>query len=306
MNLVLCIDDKFVTYCSVLMVSILENNSDVNISFFIISKSISPKWKKRLSDIVNKYSKSIYYYTIEDDILKKCPVNGHISLATYYRLLIPLVLPSSIHKVIYMDCDMIVNSSLETVWNIDLEGYLIASVLECDSEVNASRLDYKPSLGYFNAGFFVLDLDLFRKCNFFPVLLDYINNNASVLKYWDQDVLNYNLKVNKKIISLKYNLQNTYLRSGIHIPDIYKKTYWKDIQNPVVVHFTGNLKPWHYCCKNPYKYLYLKYLKKANLGLCYYSLFYFKGNAYWIFRNILSSIGVVKPLLNNYINIDRV
>lgn len=306
MNIVLCIDNKYVAYCSVLMVSILENNNDEDLCFFVLSKSISRRWKMYLSKIVGEYGKYIYFFDIKDDVLNNCPVSGHISLATYYRLLIPSVLPDNIQKVIYMDCDMIVNSSLKSVWNMDLEGHLIASVLEDDSKINACRLNYDHDLGYFNAGFFVLDLSLFRKYNLLPLLLEYISKNRSLLTYWDQDVLNYNLKDKKKIISLKYNLQDAYLRSNALVPDVYKLTYWESVKNPIVVHFTGNLKPWHYCCKNPYKYLYFKYLEKANLGFHYYSLFYIKENIYWMFRNALSFIRVVKPLSNNYIDIEKV
>ena len=34
---------------------------------------------------------------------------SHISLATYYRLMLPEVLPVTLDKILYLDCDIIVN-----------------------------------------------------------------------------------------------------------------------------------------------------------------------------------------------------
>lgn len=303
MNIVLCIDEKYIPYCSILMTSILENNKEEDLEFFVLSKSISKKWKKMLNKIVYKYNKHIYYYLVDDNLLSNCPVNGHITLAAYYRLLIPFILPNTIHKIIYLDCDMIVNSSLKELWNENLEANIIASVLEPDAEENANRLNFDPTLGYFNSGFFIMDLDLCRKYNLVSTFLHYVKTHSCLLKYWDQDILNYVLKDKKKIISLKYNLQDTYLRSDCHIPDIYRSTYREDIENPSVIHFTGNFKPWHYGCKHPYKYLYLEYLKKTNLGIHYYTFSYLKENIRWLLRGILSSIKLLRPLNHNYLKL---
>lgn len=44
------------------------------------------------------------------------PVILYISRATYYRLLIPQILSEDIHKVLFLDCDIIVRHSLRPLW----------------------------------------------------------------------------------------------------------------------------------------------------------------------------------------------
>jgi lipopolysaccharide biosynthesis glycosyltransferase len=105
--------------------------------------NISSKNKVFFDEIVNKYKCEIYYLDTTDihNYLEK-KVNLTVrSLATYYRLFLPTLLPKSIDKVIYMDCDSIINDSLKDLWEEDIEGYDIAGVLDVIS------LDNKVSVG---------------------------------------------------------------------------------------------------------------------------------------------------------------
>ena len=56
---------------------------------------------------------------------------------TYYRLFADGLLPKSINKVLYLDADIIVNTDLLQLWDIDLTDKAIAVVPEIDSRVKS-------------------------------------------------------------------------------------------------------------------------------------------------------------------------
>ena len=104
--------------------------------------------------------------------------------------LLPDLLSEDVHKAIYLDCDMIINHSIEELWNIDLTGYAIAAVKQIGFGYEAERLGYPIKYGYFNAGMNVLNLDYFREHNVSQQLIDYIAENSNLIKFHDQDALN--------------------------------------------------------------------------------------------------------------------
>ena len=51
----------------------------------------------------------------------------HFSVASLFRLLLPRLLPPSLDKVIYLDCDMVIRRDLGELWDLDLgNAYLLA------------------------------------------------------------------------------------------------------------------------------------------------------------------------------------
>jgi len=46
------------------------------------------------------------------------PVSGHGSVAAYFRLLLPAILPMSVERFIFIDADTIVFDSLSPLWKL--------------------------------------------------------------------------------------------------------------------------------------------------------------------------------------------
>ena len=63
-------------------------------------------------------------------------------------------------------------------------------------------------------------------------------------------------------VSLVYNLQDVYLIRNRDLPPSICNQHHL-LNNPLIIHYSGPIKPWHIECKNPYKSEYLKYLKKT-------------------------------------------
>ena len=64
---------------------------------------------------------------------------AHISLAAYYRIILPSLLPS-MEKIIYLDCDVICRSSLAPLYADDMQGFSLKGVIDIDAERHAPRL----------------------------------------------------------------------------------------------------------------------------------------------------------------------
>lgn len=265
MDIVHCIDNKFVMQCGVTMTSICENNKNEDIYFHILTDGLSDKNSLSLERIAIKYGKKIQIYRIDKSILKNCPVeeSDRVSLAAYFRILIPEILPVSVEKVLYLDCDIIVHGSIADLWNSDISEVAAGVVADIDTDIPRpyNQLDYDRELGYFNSGVLLANLSYWRKHHISSQTLDFIKNNPSRIRYWDQDALNYVLKECKKNLPLKYNVQSPFY---FEIPVLYKKS-WSDleeaIKNPVILHYISFLKPWHIECDHPLKSEYIKYLR---------------------------------------------
>ena len=127
----MCTDKNYVMPCGVMLYSICQNNQDIDITFHIvIDESVSPSMQKNLGNtIFPKSSKTIQFYTVNGNDYSHLPrldetnPKSYITKATYYPLSLTEILPKSLDKVLFLDCDIIVRHSLKDLWNTDLGNY---------------------------------------------------------------------------------------------------------------------------------------------------------------------------------------
>jgi len=269
-NIALTIDDNYCQHAAALIASICCNNLKEKLNFFILSDYISDKNIDDLKQLCLKYDSSIEYFVVDKNSFKLFPIgkgtiNTYISHAAYYRLFIPEILPTSVCKVLYLDCDIIVKQSLSDLWDIDVTNYSIAGCHDQDAIVNKAikRLKYSNSYPYINSGVMLMNLDYLRKINFTQKSILFINNNISMIKYHDQDVINKLLHETTSLIPMKWNMLDCFFFKKTIVPEVYRKEYCMSIEKPAIIHFAGPLKPWYLESMHPYKYLYYNYLKET-------------------------------------------
>lgn len=306
MNIAFGIDDKFVMPCGVTMTSICENNKEEDICFHVLTPpEFSDRGVCSLTNIAQKYGKQIKFYPVEIDKLKDCPINvgaDNGCLATYFRFLLPVIL-SDIDKVIYMDSDLVVRHSLSEFWNTNLDGYAVGV---CPGENNddireSNRLRYDVSVGYFNAGVLIVNLKYWRKHNVFRRLIDYGANSPKLLQQ-DQDCLNAVLKDEKKVLNIKYNLQENML---VPIENVLLDWHRFEeleaaIKDPVIIHYTSSLKPWYSDCNHPYKREWRKYCAMTEWRNMKLKSRYPNARYVQIARAILARMKMCQPAKNKF------
>jgi lipopolysaccharide biosynthesis glycosyltransferase len=265
MDIAFNIDDNYIMQCCTTIVSILHNNKKSAVRFHVISNGLTDESMSKIKQMVVNYRQQVFFYVVEPEMMSDYEIfdrQGHISMATYLRLFVSDILPEQLHKIIYMDCDLIVNGSIAELWETDVENYALAAVEDMWSGKadNYVRLGYDSADTYFNAGVLVVNLDYWREHNVSQQAADYVASHAGQLKFNDQDVLNGLFHDCKLLLPFRWNVQDGLLRRKRKIRPEAVQSLDEELKNPVIIHFTGHRKPWDYICLNPYKELFFKYV----------------------------------------------
>ena len=198
-----------------MMQSLCVNNKEEKITFhLIIDGSVTQRDKNDLCAITAQFpDKTVEYYVIDKLFIDSIPhLKGrYLSQAMYYRLYLSEILPKSINKVLYLDCDMIVCHSLRTLWDIDVSHVALAGIPDVLSGEEIDRLGYPSELNYFNAGVLLINLDYWRDNDVLSEFLAYITKQGSNLYHHDQDVLNYVFREKKVLLPIKFNFISSFL-----------------------------------------------------------------------------------------------
>jgi len=266
-NILCATDDNYVPYCGIMLTSVFLNNPTA-VAYVMIDKPLSEDNQIKFAKLARTYHTNIHYVMVDSSMFKDFPLYSeqHFTLATYYRLLAALILPASLSKVLYLDCDIIVCRSLEELWNISLEEKSVAVVSDMCSglDSNYSRLCYPVEKNYFNAGVMLINLEYWRKNAMFDCFKKYTIEHQNRILWNDQDVLNAVLVDSKVHIPLIYNFQMGFLKQS------YFETLPKDMQqdivdvhSPVIVHYNQS-KPWCVTYYNlPYNQLWHHYKRNS-------------------------------------------
>jgi lipopolysaccharide biosynthesis glycosyltransferase len=260
-------DDKYAMPLAVMARSAIENlNEYRNIVLYVIDGGISTENKEKIikslpaekckvvfltaPSVLMRDLELAHQYCVEEEIES----NTHVSLATYYRLLIAELLPESCEKAIYLDCDLIIKRDLDHIWQIDIkEDYALAvpdiwinSVSAPDGLLNYKEIGLDANAKYFNAGVMIINIKKWKDDDIFSKSVDYFTKNKHHVRYHDQDILNALLSGKWSEIDPRWNVT----------PIIHYYSDWKEspfseeiynnlIQDPWIIHFASDLKPWN-------------------------------------------------------------
>ena len=262
-DIVIAADNNYAQHCCVLITSILLNNKNTNFDFHILDGGITDENKKKIEKLKLLFPFSIKYYDMTKFDFSFLPMNRRwISISTYYRLLLTKIIPQTIKKVLYLDCDIVVDGNISDFWDEDVSDYFACVVEDEASAIHSKRLGLN---NYFNAGVLILNMDKLRSFDFINEWQVYFKENENIIKMQDQDILNGVFNNNVKFLSLKWNANTKiYDKNDNIIKHFYdEKDEIKARNERVIIHYTGPKKPWLVNKKHPLKYLYLYYLIKS-------------------------------------------
>jgi lipopolysaccharide biosynthesis glycosyltransferase len=257
-------NDFYVPYLSAVIRSIADNASPARrYKIVVLHRDISDANIAVISGMLRQFANfTIKFENISAQMkeYEDLYVSNHIKIETYYRFFIPEILPDD-EKAVYIDCDTIVERDIGELYDEKIESYFIAGTRDADNAalyyVKQDRKQYSDEVleltvpyDYFQAGVIVMNLELFRQTFSTKFLLD-----TAMERNWnfhDQDVLNYLCKGKVKIIDYAWNfvfdLEESWKRSVNVIakaPHFVYEEYMKARENPKVIHFSWNNKPWH-------------------------------------------------------------
>ncbi|MBL7918015.1 MAG: hypothetical protein JNM96_06435, partial [Bacteroidia bacterium] len=189
--------------------------------------------------------------------------------ATYYRFF----LLDTIHvdKLLFLDCDMVVEGDVIELYNTDQQGKIISAVHEVLAP--QTHLDKFQLTKSFNAGMMLIDCKKWQEHKISQKAFEYTANYPHLLEYADQDSLNVVLKDHWHVLpSHKWNViaRIGLVKLGIGSANysIYsKEELFKDYDNPKIIHYANRLfKPWFWLDPSPFKKNYIHYKKLSPWG----------------------------------------
>lgn len=259
MNIVYSSSDSYAPIAGVSLFSLLESNKESEeINIYIIDNHISEKNKERFKKTCADFGRKLTFIPIADiEKLAGTSIDiGRWNISTFGRLFEASLLPESVEKVIHVDCDTMVMSSLEPLWNTDMDDKIVAGALECIGDSYKTEIGLSKDSTYINAGNIMLNLKKIRTDGTEEKFKKYIREHSQ-LSFVDQAVLNACTTDDEKLVvplnfnaySMIYYVKYKNLKHVKRVSHFYSEEEVKNaVENPCIVHFTtcfmDGTRPW--------------------------------------------------------------
>ena len=238
--------DDYNRHAGVTLLSALEHCSQpatVHLLYdakFSIGKEREEAYNKSCyQKIAEKYSCQIQYHHVElPEWINTIPSVKKWTPGTLMRLCLPDILNTNIDKILYFDCDMVVNTNIDVLCSLPIDEYYLAAVKDTSTESfgkhrkkQYQRLNI-PFDSYFCAGTIILNLKKIRSedIHFSEMLFNYLYENQN-LPFLDQDMLNWFCQGSYLELDEKYNIYSDRPDAIQYIDD-------------AIIHYIGRYKPW--------------------------------------------------------------
>lgn len=219
LQIVCCFDESFEAGFVVMLESLLEHLSESEtVSLFLLYHRLAPITLERLEAHLSDRGVAAQLLRIDPGPLAGVGTPGHLKVEAYFRLLIPSILPASVSRVLYLDCDLLITDDIRELWKLDLDDKLIALAHN------------------WNSGVMLFNLEQWRKQGTGPMLINYAK------EYPEKCPLADNSAIMAKIDA-----------EDIHFFDVRWNTSHEAGPGHIgVVHFVGAIKPWHHFYSHPH------------------------------------------------------
>jgi lipopolysaccharide biosynthesis glycosyltransferase len=256
-------DNRYAMPLAVMLRSLAENLKRYpQVSVWVLDGGVSRRNKRRVAASLPDGKVKLHWVRPSHQKLKNVPVFGHVSICTYYRLLMGELLPSALSKVVYLDVDTLVLGDIGELWDKTVSPNVVLAFAEEGCKVSDPyglsmyrELGMNPDELYFNAGVLLIDLDLWRRGNLGAECLAFIDKYATLINFWDQDALNGVLVSRWGGFDKKWN-------SRVH-HEWAKDQFSREVGGMAVIHFASSVKPWMYGAKHAAEALYYSWLDKT-------------------------------------------
>ncbi len=246
MNLLFSIDDRFWRQMLTVLNSIRLNSQSCQIDVYVI-QSQKLAHTKEIKQICELWGMHYHPIVIKDEEFDQAPVTDRYPKTIYYRLLAHQYLPKQLHRILYLDADVLCINDVGPLYDTDLDGCLYASAIHTGltgttEVINKIRLQNFDADGYYNSGVLLMNLDLIRQRVHAEDIYEYIREHVLLLP--DQDVLN--ALYGKDIKTVPDQLYNFDARKGQTYETISFGEWTLDwvIKHTVILHYCGRHKPW--------------------------------------------------------------
>ena len=133
MNVVYASNDAYARHLGTSMYSLLDRNRDfAEIPVYVLTLGLSRENQERLEEIAAHFERELVCVNM-DDLQERIGYEvdtGGFDISVMLRLFMGDMLPESVKRVLYLDCDTVVLQSLKHLWKENLEGNIVGAVME--------------------------------------------------------------------------------------------------------------------------------------------------------------------------------
>lgn len=259
-------DNNYAPHLRVAIYSLLCNRDKTRCyDILILHKDISEENQEKILSLENKQENVTIRLLSMEKWSYKLPkeVGYYYTVEATYRLLLLDDMFADYHRVLYLDCDMVINGDVSRLYDMALEGAQIAAVRAEEFRVysrtkRAVFLDNYPynvdnyrtdALGmkvpdnYFNSGVLLIDLEKARQRLSMDEVFELLNRHKYT--YCDQDVLNMLFDGKVKTLDITWNYM-TFVEEHLRSGNVNSLELYRDLERkqPQIIHYVGRIKPW--------------------------------------------------------------
>jgi len=255
-------DEKYLMPACVMLTSLFENaNETTSYKIYAFIKQETEQLAcSKFDTIFSLYKNHEYHFIDPKDAFSTTAQNrGHLTTPNYYRFLMPDLLANQ-KKAFWIDVDIIVQEDLLDLYNTDLSENYLAAVPVGNPNAKVSDIPFEK---YYNAGFMLLNLELWRKDHIAKKINALIKQTefncptqdpCNLITYGKTHYLPFRYNT---LISIK-NIENQDVFFEFHKITSFESA----VEDSVILHFTDKTKPWLY--KNqPFCEKWNEYYKKS-------------------------------------------
>lgn len=273
LNVLYSTDSNYAPHAAASIYSLLDHNRDFEkIIIYIIDDNISEECKGYFGQIAEKFANAeIVFYPFEKLKPKLQIKETWYAMVGYARLMLSEI--TDAEKILYIDCDTVINGSLREMWETDMEGYYIGGVQDNPALYALEAVGMDENDRYINGGVMLINLKKWREDNVEEKIIQMIKDHNGFVWHHDQGIVNGVCKNNIKILHPKFNtMSQFFLMKAKQMKSLYDiKNYYTQeeldeaVKNPVIVHYINKFynRPWFKSCSHPLKNLYIEYLEKT-------------------------------------------
>ncbi|MDR1688715.1 MAG: glycosyltransferase family 8 protein [Clostridiales bacterium] len=245
MNLLVSLNSNFVNPVRVMLTSLILNNTHCEITVYALHSELDGEDIKLLTDTAQRYGAAFIPYLVTGEHKEISKKSEFYPPEAFYRLFCTDYLPEEVSRVLYLDGDVIINGSLENLYNLSMtEGekrYIFAAATDPfnfskDIFFHKLHLGLPLDVEYINSGVMLMDLDYMREISASAEAAQQLIASTQLFRFADQDLIN--VLFHEKIMHIDSYMYN-------YSPVVNENRLFEfKYGSPVIIHFAGSVKPW--------------------------------------------------------------
>ncbi len=251
-NVVFGSDRAFLPYTAVALQSLITAYTDKRPLrvFLLLADPLGEEDRARFAELQSIRRFELREILVDASRFRNIRTTAGISVATYYRLYMHLLLPEQAKRAIWLDGDIIVRKCISGLFDADIGNALFGGVEDSHSALYRRRFGVHESAANVNCGVLLVNLELLREVPFLPEIDAFLKSHGHKIMLGDQQILNTLFHEQIAYVPLHWNvhgrlLDRNWVLKNRHLNSLSMRAIEAALKRPSIVHYCGNIKPWN-------------------------------------------------------------